>query len=85
MDVRHTFTSFDQQFLGWCQALSLSLHVLLTKADKVSRSQAKATLLAARQRLRTEDFEAGVQLFSALDRSGVDELRARVLSWLDVS
>ena len=55
-----------------------TLHVLLSKADKLSRSDAARALRAARAALRGR---ATVQLFSALAKAGVDEAQ-RVLCQL---
>jgi GTP-binding protein len=81
MDARHPLTAFDVQMLEWTQAQGHAVHVLLTKADKLSRGQGAATL----QRVRRELGERGtVQLFSAVSKLGVDEARKRVLELLAV-
>jgi GTP-binding protein len=36
MDIRHPLTEFDQQMLLWCQLSNMPVHILLTKADKLS-------------------------------------------------
>ena len=85
MDVRHPFTDFDRQFLDWCQDLELSVHGLLTKADKLSRSRARAALLAACQHPAVRGGDISMQLFSAQKRQGVETLQARLASWLELS
>lgn len=79
MDARHPLTPLDQQMLGWTQNRTLPAHILLTKADKLSASAARATLADVRKKL-----PAGVtaQLFSALKREGVDEAVERLLQLL---
>jgi len=82
MDVRHPFTEFDERLIAWCEALSLPLHILLTKSDKLGKSRQSASLLAARQHLAGYGDRVSVQLFSAPKRWGVDEVHACLASWL---
>lgn len=76
MDSRHPLTEFDEIMLEWSRAQSLLTHVLLTKADKLSRGAGLATLKQVRARLADV---ASVQLFSAVEKTGVDEARREVL------
>jgi GTP-binding protein len=79
MDARHPLTDFDAQMLGWARAQGLTAHVLLTKADKLSRGAAGATLKQVRGHLGAE---ASAQLFSAVEKTGVDEARREVMRLL---
>jgi GTP-binding protein len=85
MDARHPFMPFDQQLVDWCTALTLPLHILLTKADKLGTSRGMATLLDARRHLSVRGHGCSIQLFSAAGRQGVGELAAQVLAWLGQS
>ncbi len=85
MDVRHPFTDFDERFLAWCHGLHRPVHVLLTKADKLSKSRAQASLVIARRHPAVGRGEMTVQLFSALKRKGVERLQAQLASWLSLS
>jgi hypothetical protein len=49
MDARRPLTEFDQGMLGWAREAGCPVHILLTKADKLSRGAAAATLLAVQQ------------------------------------
>lgn len=80
MDVRHPMREFDLQMLDWCDAAGVPCHVLLTKADKLSRGAAKSTLLSVRHGL-TEG--ASVQLFSALKNDGKPELIEVLNRWFE--
>ena len=82
MDVRHPLTDFDRQMLSWCRQADLAVHVLLTKADKLKRGAAQNTLLGVKRDLGLLHPAATVQLFSALDGSGLDEARTLLSSWL---
>ncbi len=85
MDVRHPLTDYDQKMLGWCQASDLQVHILLTKADKLKRGAAQNSLLSVRRALGPLHAKATVQLFSALDGTGLDEARAQLAAWLELS
>lgn len=83
MDCRHPLTDYDQQMLAWCADAGLPVHVLLTKADKLSRGAAMAVLHQVRDRLGSLYKEAAsVQLFSSLKRNGVEEARELLSDWL---
>jgi len=82
MDVRHPLTDFDRQMLAWCRQADLAVHVLLTKADKLKRGAAQNTLLSVKRDLGLLHPTATVQLFSALDGSGLDEARTLLGTWL---
>lgn len=83
MDVRHPLTDFDHQLLKWCAHAGLPVHALLTKADKLKFGRAKATLLGVQRELATHYPNVSVQLFSASQRQGVEEVRAVLDRWLD--
>ena len=72
VDVRRQLQDFDRQMIDFAASVSLPIHVLLTKADKLKRGKAATALLEVRKEL---DDSASVQLFSALNRQGVDEAR----------
>ena len=82
MDCRHPLTDYDQQILIWCADAGLPAHILLTKADKLKRGPGKNTLLDVRRRLPEYHPGASVQLFSALKKTGVDEVRQVLSDWL---
>ena len=82
MDIRHPLTGFDRQMLGWCADADMPVHVLLTKADKLGHGAAGNALLAVRRALAREFPHAGVQLFSARSRAGVEEAREVLLGML---
>jgi GTP-binding protein len=65
--------------LAYGHARGLSCHCLLTKADKLGRGAASATLLAVQKEL---GGRASAQLFSAHNGQGVEEARAVMSEWL---
>lgn len=84
MDVRHPLTEFDRQMLAWCRDAALDVHVLLTKADKLKRGAAQNTLLKVRRELAGLHPQVSVQLFSALDGTGLEAARAQLAAWLEL-
>ncbi len=88
VDARRALSGFDRQILGWCRAARVPAHVLLTKADKLSRNGAMKVLHAVQgelQALAGQDeapIELTVQLFSATKKSGITGLESRMLAWL---
>lgn len=80
MDIRHPLTVFDQQMIAYCEQRQLALHILLSKADKLNFGAAKNTLLGVQKTLSTA--HGSVQLFSALKKTGVDELHRVLDGWL---
>jgi GTP-binding protein len=82
MDIRHPFKDLDLVMLQWCRNASLPLHILLTKADKLKYGAASGALLQARKQVQDDAGLITVQLFSALNGQGVDELRAVMDRWL---
>ncbi len=85
VDCRHALKEFDKQMLDFCRDAGLSCHVLLTKADKLSRSQAARALAAFNETALEQDWPATAQLFSATARTGLDEARSRLLAMLEES
>lgn len=83
MDIRHPMTDYDEQMLAWAQAYDRDVHVLLTKADKLSNGAAKNQALAVQKELHSRaGLKATAQAFSSLKRTGVEEARARLQQWL---
>lgn len=87
MDIRHPLTDFDRQMIKWCGYCGRPLHIALTKADKLSRGAARGVLLKVQSELRqqTGEIPLTLQLFSALNKTGVDEAHAILDQWLAVT
>ncbi|NCX93528.1 MAG: YihA family ribosome biogenesis GTP-binding protein [Gammaproteobacteria bacterium] len=80
MDVRHPLKPFDAAMVEWARQGELPIHILLNKADKLSKSQAIQTLKQVTAALSTNPF-ATVQLFSTLTREGLDEFIQKLDHW----
>ncbi|MCB1746546.1 MAG: YihA family ribosome biogenesis GTP-binding protein [Gammaproteobacteria bacterium] len=84
MDIRHPIKPQDEIIIAWCAAAGVPLHVLLNKADKLSRGAALDTLRAVERHLAAHGGEASsVQLFSALKQQGVEEAFTVLADWLE--
>ena len=82
MDVRHPLTQLDWELLEWFRPAGRPVHVLLTKADKLSRSAALRTLQEVRNTLAATSPNWTAQLFSSLKRTGIEDADAVLGSWL---
>jgi GTP-binding protein len=81
MDARHPLTPLDQRMLDWFTPTGKPVHILLSKADKLSNSEKALTLRKIKQTLAP--FEnVSVQLFSSLSRLGADEAAGVIEGWL---
>lgn len=84
MDSRRPFTELDVQMLEWFAPTGKPVHCLLTKADKLNRSESTNALRQARMVLESYVDEQGqkfpftVQLFSALKRIGIEEADQKI-------
>lgn len=82
MDIRHPLTGLDVAMLDLCLQAELPVHILLTKADKISRGKGMGILQKIRHQL-VDQPEMSIQLFSALKKTGVDEARRRISELLE--
>jgi GTP-binding protein len=82
VDIRRQITAFDAQMLAFADQVSLPVHVLLTKTDKLKRGRAAKALLEVRRDLGNS---ASVQHFSALTRLGEDAARQKLDEFLALS
>ncbi len=84
MDSRHPMQEFDAMMLNWAAEAEMPVHILLTKADKLKKGPANATLLSLRKHLQEAGIDqlVSVQLFSSLKKTGIDQLMTRLNSWL---
>ena len=83
MDVRHPLTPLDQRMLDWFTPRGLPVHILLTKADKLSRNAANKTLMEVRAALKAYP-QVSVQLFSSLAKQGIEEAESAIGNWLEI-
>jgi GTP-binding protein len=85
MDIRHPLTEFDWQMIEWCQHSGLPLHILLSKADKLTFGAAKNTLLTVQKQLGEVPVPITLQMFSSLKKTGVDEVHKALDQFFSLS
>lgn len=94
VDCRRGLSELDLVLLHWCRSAGVPAHVLLNKADKLSRGAAGAVLCQVRGQLEQIRGERSgeedgapwsAQLFSATKRQGVEDLQARLEAWYEAS
>lgn len=83
-DIRHPLKYFDEQMLHWAKDGELPVHVLLTKADKLKRGAQKTALLQTKKQLQALELPFSIQLFSSLNKEGIDELADVLGNWLQL-
>ena len=89
VDSRLGFTDLDRQLLEFVAPRvgngSVKMLVLLTKADKLNRSEATAALAAGQAALgefTTDEADVGMCLFSALKKTGIGDAAATLHGWV---
>jgi GTP-binding protein len=83
MDIRHPLTDFDWQMIEWCQHGNLRIHIILTKADKLKFGAVKNTLLQVQKELSHLEIGVSLQLFSALKKTGIDDIHRVLDEWFE--
>ena len=83
MDIRHPLQPFDTLLLDWAARSAMPVHVLLTKADKLTYGAGKTALLQTQKAMTAKKgLQVTAQLFSAHNGQGLDDLRHHLDSWL---
>ena len=93
MDIRHPLTTLDSQLLCWFCQTQKPVHIVLTKADKLSRQQQNKTLaevekavteLLSQNGLQNAKDKFSLQIFSSLKKIGKDVLKNKFSEYLNV-
>jgi len=86
-DARLPLQPYDLNLIDWASVSQKPFHLVLTKADKLKRGAASANLLKIMAELKKRGLADGLtsQLFSATKKTGLDELKAQLNSWLDLA
>jgi len=79
VDARRGVGESDLALVDWGDPAVRRIHVLLAKADKLSRLEGAAVLSSARGRLGER---ASIQLFSAVEGQGLAEAQRVLTDWL---
>ena len=88
IDSRHGFTPLDLQLMAFIaqrvKTGEIKLLVLLTKADKLTKTEAKQAIEGASAVLAeftTDDSDIAVTPFSSLRRTGIEDVAELLLGW----
>lgn len=82
MDARRPFTDLDVQMLDWFAARGRPVHALITKADKLGRSEQTLTLTRVLAGMTNRHASFSASLFSSLKKTGVPEVEQVLANWL---
>lgn len=82
VDIRRGLSELDWRLLELVVPRGVEPHLLLTKADKLGRGQARRALDAVRTELERAGVEATLQPFSSTHGRGIDDLRGLIDAWL---
>jgi GTP-binding protein len=83
MDIRHALQDNDIQMLEWFMTTGKPIHMLLTKADKLSRMQAMQRLKVVQLWCQNNYPQGTAQLLSGLRKQGVEEAYSVLQTWVN--
>lgn len=82
MDARRPMTELDCRMIDWFAPTEKPIHVLLSKADKLTRQEQAKALRETKSYFPNWRATMSVQLFSSLKKAGVEEADLQIASWL---
>ncbi len=82
VDIRRGINDMDQALVDMV-GHRLPLHILLTKADKLSRTAVHTAMQAAEKQL--DDSRHSVSFLSTINKQGLDQLRIKCAELLDLT
>lgn len=83
MDIRHPMREFDEQMLYWCNHTNTPAHILLTKADKLSKGAGSSVMHKIKKDLKEAEYHnTSIQMFSSLKRTGSEIVMDKMDEWL---
>ncbi len=83
MDARHPMRPLDIELLDWYAPTGKLVHCLLTKADKLTRSEQAMTLREVKKEIAERKYNATAQLFSSLKKTGVAEAETAIAAMFE--
>ena len=85
MDSRHPLRELDIKMLDFFAVRQRPVHILLSKADKMSKNEQIKTLAAVKKALAPwkSQIPVTIQLFSSLKKQGINEVETIVSAWFD--
>lgn len=85
MDIRHPLKELDKRMLDFFAVTKQPVHILLSKADKLSKNDQIKTLAQVKKLLQpyVARQQVTVQLFSSLKKQGIHEVNQIVSEWFN--
>ena len=84
MDMRHPFQNKDLEFLSLCNSLNLTIHLVLTKADKLNNKETQNTLKVVSEKMADYPTIVDSLVFSATKKIGLETLLNKIKLLLEV-
>lgn len=84
MDIRHPLKPEDQQMLLFCKHYNIATKIVLNKADQLSIAKSNAIQQSFIPKLQSLGTPSEVQIFSAIQKIGIVELRNTILNYLQL-
>jgi len=83
MDIRHPLKPSDQQLIAWSIQCEVPVHLLLTKADKLTPAESRKILKEVNTILEPYGSTLSAQIFSALQPQGIESAQACLDRWFN--
>ena len=84
MDIRHPLQDLDHMMIATLVMQQLPIHILLTKADKLSKNAANVVLTKVKRELSTIGLSHQVQTFSIQHPSSLIQVVGVLNDWLGI-
>jgi GTP-binding protein len=84
MDIRHPLKESDIFMADWSIARSLPVHILLTKADKLSKSDVNNAVKKVRKYYELGSHLLTIQPFSSVNKEGLEPLINQLNQWFEL-
>ena len=84
MDIRHPLKELDNFMIHWALDYNLPVHILLTKADKLSRHEISETLTLIATTFKLPNSLITAQAFSSFSHLGLDQARNKIAEFLNL-
>jgi len=85
MDIRNPLKDHDRILINWSLASNLPVLILLTKADKFGVNKSREIIGEVRTMLSEYGSNFNIVAFSAVKKTGVNEVRAILNEWLSLA
>ncbi len=84
MDIRHPLTDLDIEMMNWFFDTQKPIHILLSKADKLTRQEQDKALFAVRDATKELGDLCSVQLFSSTKKTGIAACEKVLANWFEI-